>query len=338
MRSTQPASTRRSLRASRTGRTRRSRRFALIGAGLGLSLFAAAGIGATTSVTPPTAAATAEAPTFELASFTTVVAPTGEVADASDPISDDAHEALVDAQTAHAAAVKIADDIETSKLKIGTSDTTVSTDSLDAAAVRLAGALDLPAPLIPGITDDVTAEIASVQGEVAGLQERLDDAKEAKAKAIAKAKAKKKAEAAAKAKAAAEAAAAEAAEAAAAAESSAPVAASASPVPSGSGGMSAAAAKATAKQMASAKGWGADQYSCLVSLWDKESGWNYKAYNASSGAYGIPQALPGSKMASAGADWQTNAATQISWGFGYISGRYGNPCGAWSHSQSVGWY
>ena len=337
MRSTPPYSTRRDLRARRA---RRGRRPALIAAGLGLSLFAVAGIGATSSVASSTDSAPGSAPTFELASFTTVVAPTGEIADgATDPISADAHDALAGAQAARAAAVKIADDIETSKLKVGTPDTTVDTDELDAAALRLAGALDLPAPLIPGITEDVSAEIASVQGEVAGLQERLDDAQEAKAKAVAAAKAKKKAEAAAKAKAAAEAAA-EAAEAAAAqaAEVSAPAATPSTPVPTGSGGMGAAAAKATAQKMASAKGWGADQFSCLVSLWDKESGWNYKAYNASSGAYGIPQALPGSKMASAGADWQTNAATQISWGFGYISGRYGNPCGAWSHSQSVGWY
>ncbi|TFC16071.1 lytic transglycosylase domain-containing protein, partial [Cryobacterium algoritolerans] len=85
-------------------------------------------------------------------------------------------------------------------------------------------------------------------------------------------------------------------------------------------------------------GWGADQFGCLVSLWARESGWNVNAYNSSSGAAGIPQALPGSKMASAGADWQTNPATQISWGLGYIAGRYGTPCGAWDHSQSAGWY
>jgi hypothetical protein len=90
--------------------------------------------------------------------------------------------------------------------------------------------------------------------------------------------------------------------------------------------------------MLQARGMGDDQYSCLVSLWQKESGWNYQASNRSSGAYGIPQALPGSKMASAGADWQTNAGTQISWGLGYISSRYGNPCGAWAKSQSSGWY
>jgi hypothetical protein len=97
-------------------------------------------------------------------------------------------------------------------------------------------------------------------------------------------------------------------------------------------------AQAIALQMLQARGWGMDQYSCLVSLWNRESGWNVYSYNKGSGAYGIPQALPGSKMASVGADWQTNPATQITWGLGYITGRYGTPCGAWSHSQSSGWY
>jgi len=97
-------------------------------------------------------------------------------------------------------------------------------------------------------------------------------------------------------------------------------------------------AQAIAYQMLQARGMGDDQYACLVSLWNKESHWNVSAHNKGSGAYGIPQALPGSKMASAGPDWQTNAATQITWGLGYISGRYGSPCGAWSHSQSSGWY
>lgn len=86
-----------------------------------------------------------------------------------------------------------------------------------------------------------------------------------------------------------------------------------------------------------ARGWGEDQYNCLVSLWNRESGWRVNASNAS-GAYGIPQALPGSKMASAGADWETNAGTQIEWGLGYVTGRYGTPCGAWAHSEDDGWY
>ena len=96
-------------------------------------------------------------------------------------------------------------------------------------------------------------------------------------------------------------------------------------------------AQAIAQQLVTARGWGADQYNCLVSLWNKESGWRVNAYNPS-GAYGIPQALPGSKMATAGADWQTNPATQITWGLNYISGVYGTPCGAWGHSQSFNWY
>ncbi|GAB2974268.1 aggregation-promoting factor C-terminal-like domain-containing protein [Frigoribacterium salinisoli] len=96
-------------------------------------------------------------------------------------------------------------------------------------------------------------------------------------------------------------------------------------------------AKAAAAELIAARGWGTGEYDCLVALWQKESGWNTYAYNPS-GAYGIPQALPGSKMASAGADWQTNPATQITWGLGYISGRYGTPCGAWGHSQSHNWY
>ncbi|MFB9958478.1 aggregation-promoting factor C-terminal-like domain-containing protein [Agromyces bracchium] len=97
-------------------------------------------------------------------------------------------------------------------------------------------------------------------------------------------------------------------------------------------------AQAYGAQAVAARGWPTTEFDCLVALWSKESGWRVNAYNASSGAYGIPQALPGSKMATAGADWETNAATQIEWGLGYIQGRYGTPCGAWAHSQSVGWY
>ncbi|WP_289019268.1 hypothetical protein [uncultured Ornithinimicrobium sp.] len=97
-------------------------------------------------------------------------------------------------------------------------------------------------------------------------------------------------------------------------------------------------ARSIARSMLSGYGWGEDQFGCLDSLWMKESGWNHTAMNPSSGAYGIPQSLPGSKMASAGADWQTNPATQIAWGLGYISERYGSPCNAWAHSQAVNWY
>jgi hypothetical protein len=86
------------------------------------------------------------------------------------------------------------------------------------------------------------------------------------------------------------------------------------------------------------RGWSASQFTCLNLLWNRESGWNYRATNPSSGAYGIPQALPGSKMSSAGADWADNPVTQIRWGLGYIKARYGTPCGAWSFKQGHNWY
>jgi hypothetical protein len=85
-------------------------------------------------------------------------------------------------------------------------------------------------------------------------------------------------------------------------------------------------------------GWDGSQFDCLDRLWTRESHWNPRAHNASSGAHGIPQALPGSKMASAGPNWETNPVTQIKWGLGYIQGRYGTPCNAWGHSESHGWY
>ena len=98
------------------------------------------------------------------------------------------------------------------------------------------------------------------------------------------------------------------------------------------------AAQATAKAMLASFGFGTDQWSCLYSLWERESTWNVYAENAASGAYGIPQSLPGDKMASAGADWQTDAATQITWGLGYIKQVYGTPCGAWSNEVNYGYY
>ncbi|MFF3324623.1 transglycosylase SLT domain-containing protein [Streptomyces sp. NPDC002889] len=82
----------------------------------------------------------------------------------------------------------------------------------------------------------------------------------------------------------------------------------------------------------------ADQFQCFSNIVNHESTWNYQAQNPSSGAYGLVQALPGSKMASAGADWQTNPATQIKWGLNYMDSRYGSPCGAWSFWQANHWY
>ncbi len=105
----------------------------------------------------------------------------------------------------------------------------------------------------------------------------------------------------------------------------------AAPAPSG-------APQQIAMGMLGSYGWSSSQFSCLVSLWNQESGWNVYATNPTSGAYGIPQALPGSKMASAGPDWQTDAATQIRWGLSYIQSLYGSPCGAWAHEEADGWY
>jgi hypothetical protein len=93
-----------------------------------------------------------------------------------------------------------------------------------------------------------------------------------------------------------------------------------------------------AQQMLGQFGWSTGQFSCLDPLWGHESGWSVTASNPSSGAYGIAQALPGSRMASAGSDWPSDAATQIKWGLQYIQSTYGSPCGAWSHEESDGWY
>jgi hypothetical protein len=87
-----------------------------------------------------------------------------------------------------------------------------------------------------------------------------------------------------------------------------------------------------------AAGFGLNQMPCLEKLWQKESGWNPLAHNKSSGAHGIPQAVPGDKMASFGSNWYSDPTTQIKWGLSYIKGRYKTPCSAWSHSQNTGWY
>jgi hypothetical protein len=110
-----------------------------------------------------------------------------------------------------------------------------------------------------------------------------------------------------------------------------PTPAAATTAPSGS-------PRQIAKAMLGSFGWSSSQFSCLDPLWAHESGWGVTAYNAGSGAYGVPQALPGSRMASVGPDWRTNAATQIKWGLEYIKGSYGSPCGAWAHEQATGWY
>lgn len=124
------------------------------------------------------------------------------------------------------------------------------------------------------------------------------------------------------------------------------------PVPGGDGGSvtpaPAGSAKQIAQQKVAANGWGNNEWTCLESLWTRESGWRVNAINPrfnprasaipENQAYGIAQAAPGAKMASSGADWKTNPATQIDWGLGYIKGRYGTPCGAWAHSEKFNWY
>jgi hypothetical protein len=99
-----------------------------------------------------------------------------------------------------------------------------------------------------------------------------------------------------------------------------------------------AQAQTIAHNLLPSYGWNATtQFTCLVNLWNKLSGWQYNDADPS-GSYGIPQALPGSRMASAGADWKINATTQIKWGLGYIKQNYGSPCGAWSFEQKNGYY
>jgi hypothetical protein len=96
-------------------------------------------------------------------------------------------------------------------------------------------------------------------------------------------------------------------------------------------------AQGIAMSLLPAYGFSKDQFGCLNDIWTRESGWRYNAENPS-GAYGIPQALPGDKMASAGPDWQTDPTTQIKWGLGYIKDIYGTPCDAWAFWQGHGYY
>lgn len=173
----------------------------------------------------------------------------------------------------------------------------------------------------------VNARAAADARTRSAVAARATSAAKLRSKAAASAKAAVKADAAKKA--AAKAAAAKAA----AAKRVTPPATSRSSAPSYSG-----SPQTIASAMLGSYGWGQDQMGCLISLWNRESGWNVYAANPSSGAYGIPQSLPGYKMASAGADWRTNPATQIRWGLGYIRSTYGSPCGAWGHSQATGWY
>ena len=231
-------------------------------------------------------------------------------AEALSDISADAESTLTAARSARANANSVAADIAVSGLDVGAKPS-IDTTELSEQIEQLAALDILPLMLLPGVAEATATETADVVAQTNALRGRLDAAVAQKAADEAAAQAQREAEAAA------------------AAAAQAAAAAAAATTPEG--------AKATARQLLGEFGWGEGQFSCLESLWTKESGWNYQAYNAS-GATGIPQSLPGSKMASAGADWQSNATTQIRWGLGYIQSVYGTPCSAWGHSQATNWY
>lgn len=226
-------------------------------------------------------------------------------------ITEDASATLAQAKDAVAAAETLESEVVASGLDVGVV-TTIDTSDLVSDIDKLDDSDVTPVLLVGVLADKAEEETADVVADTAELRSALTAAQQKQAEEEA-------------ARIAAEQAAAQA-----AAEQQAAAALAAANTPEG--------AKASAQQiMSSTYGWGGDQFSCLNSLWNKESGWNYQAYNPS-GATGIPQALPGSKMASAGSDWQTNAATQVAWGLGYISSVYGTPCSAWAHSQAMNWY
>lgn len=286
-------------------RRRRRVPVALVAGGAALGILLTTGF---VSATPHLAAAASFAPQ---AGFALTAAPSPTAApETVETIASDAQDALTSARAAVEAAAALSSDIRAEALDLGVDDTTIDTTDVRDAIAGLSDLDIMPALLLPAATADAADAAAVVNARVADLAERLEQAREKKAaeeEAKRKAaEAKRKAEEAAKALAA---------------------------------GNTVEGAKATARNLAASQyGWGADQFSCLDSLWTKESGWNYQAYNSSSGATGIPQSLPGNKMATAGADWQTNATTQIKWGLGYISAVYGSPCAAWGHSVATDWY
>jgi hypothetical protein len=206
--------------------------------------------------------------------------------------------------------------VEASDVRVEALLTTIDVRGLTRDVTSMEASDELTGEQLGDLTDEVVRGTVGVQQQTTALQEALTAAKEAKAAEEARLRAEAERIAAEKA---------------AEAERRAAAALAAANTPAG--------AKATASRLAAERyGWGGGQFSCLSNLWNKESGWNYQAYNRNGGATGIPQALPGSKMATAGADWRTSAATQISWGLDYIKRAYGSPCAAWSHSQAVNWY
>lgn len=241
------------------------------------------------------------------------IASTAAAAAATEPLgrySDRAALTIAEGTDALETAEALGADVAEADLDLGETPTTVDTAEVKANLDALEERMRMPDIVVAALAVDTEAEIAAVQDETAALKKAFTVAKEKNAAAEAKRAAEEKA----------------------AKERAAAAAAALAE------GNTVAGAKATAQRLASSQyGWGSGEFSCLVSLWNKESGWNYQAFNPS-GATGIPQALPGSKMASAGSDWATNATTQIVWGLGYISSVYGSPCAAWSHSQAVNWY
>ncbi|MFF7681115.1 phospholipase [Microbacterium sp. NPDC007973] len=297
------------LKLVHVNRARRTLVTAATCAGLALGLVATTGLAVAAPVSLPDASAASFASPGSALPVSS--APT------LDAVTVGADTALGDAQAALTDADAVQADVAATGLPLSIGDATVDTAALSDAVDRLGSRDLLPVLLVPALSQNAQTEADRVTARVAEVRTSLDQAKAEKAAADAAAEAQRQAEAAA---------AAEAQRQQEAAEALARV-----NTPDG--------AKAYAAQLAAEKyGWGSDQFSCLSSLWTKESGWNYQAYNDDGGATGIPQALPGSKMASFGSDWQTNAATQIAWGLDYISRGYGTPCSAWSHSQSVNWY
>lgn len=225
-------------------------------------------------------------------------------------IESHAEDAVADARRALAAASTVSAAVAASGLDVGVADPTIDTTQLRDAIAALSDINVTPTFLLTDATDDAVRETRRVAFETSALRTALEEAVAARKAAVEAAAVAEQARL--------------------EAEAAAAALAAANTVEG---------AQATAQRLAAEQyGWGAGEFSCLVSLWNRESSWDYTAYNTSSGATGIPQSLPGDKMASAGADWQTNATTQIAWGLDYISRGYGSPCGAWGHSQATGWY
>ncbi|WP_261393588.1 phospholipase [Microbacterium esteraromaticum] len=249
-----------------------------------------------------------------------VYAPAALGAVPSETALEEAADAVEDGKLALVNAQALNTVVLASEVQPGSVATAVDFVELRSNVKTLSDTDGLSAERVAELTAAVDRETDAVQGHTSALQNALATAKELKVAEDARLKAEAERIAAEKAaKKAAE-------DARRAAEAQA-----AANTPDG--------AKATARAMAAERyGWGEGEFSCLVSLWTKESGWDYQAYNPNGGATGIPQSLPGDKMATAGSDWRTNATTQISWGLDYIQRAYGSPCAAWGHSQAVNWY